>query len=149
VPQTSFEIECDRLSGVVDGVLFERLQWERNVGPVLARLVALAQATLEKRGEFELAEEGATRDIKRFVLKVHANRVMAIAMRVEAGRAVVEGQAIDRGRYSLASGPPLSVASEELDEQWMAQALQQLFSRVQSGSPAPPKALQAAEDLQI
>jgi hypothetical protein len=145
VPQTSFEIECDRLSGVVDGVLFERLQWERHVGPVLARLVALAQAVLEKRGEFELSEEGATRDIKRFVLKVHANRVMAIAMRVDGGRAVVEGQAIDRGRYALASGPPLSVASEELDEQWMAQALQQLFSRVQGGTPAPPKAPVAAE----
>lgn len=144
--QTSFEIECDRLSSVVDGVLFERLQWERNVGPVLARLVALAQAALEKRGEFELTEEGATRDVKRFVLKVHANRVMAIAMRVEGGRAVVEAQAIDRGRYSLGAGPPLSIAAEELDEPWMAQALQQLFSRVQGGTPASPKALQTAEE---
>ena len=133
MPQTSLDLECDRLSSVVDGVLFERLQWERNVGPVLARLVALAHAALETRGEFEFAEEGATRDIKRFVLKVHANRVMAIAMRVEDGRAVVEGQAIERGRYALADGPPLSVASEELDEPWMAQALQQLFARVQPG----------------
>jgi hypothetical protein len=132
VPQTSLDLECDRLSGVIDGVLFERLQWERNVGPVLARLVALAHAALEQRGEFELSEEGATRDVKRFVLKVHANRVMAIAMRVEAGRAVVEGQAIDRGRYSLADGPPLSIAFEALDEQWMAQALQQLFGRVRA-----------------
>ena len=87
MPQTSLDLECDRLSSVIDGALFERLQWERNVGPVLARLVALSHAALEKRGEFELAEEGATRDVKRFVLKVHANRVMAIAMRVEAGRA--------------------------------------------------------------
>lgn len=132
MPQTSFEIECDRLSGVVDPVLFGRLQWERNVGPVLARLVALAHAVLEKRGEFEFTEEGATRDIKRFVLKVHANRIMAVAMRVEAGRAVLEAQAIDRGRYSLASGPPLSTSLEELDEEWMAKALQQLFSRIQA-----------------
>nr|WP_166180684.1 hypothetical protein [Altererythrobacter segetis] len=132
MPQNNFEIECDRLSSVVDGALFERLQWERNVGPVLARLVAFAHAALEKRGEFEFTEEGATRDVKRFVLKVHANRVMAVAMRVETGRAVLEAQPIDRSRYSLASGPPLSVAFEELDEQWMARALQELFSRVQS-----------------
>lgn len=146
MPQTSFEIECDRLSGVVDKVLFERLQWERNVGPVLARLLALAHAALEKRGEFELTEEGATRDIKRFVLKVHGNRVMAIAMRVEAGRAVVEGQAIDRGRYALMDGPPLSVASEELDESWMARVLQQLFSRVEGGAPPAHRILQAVEE---
>jgi hypothetical protein len=131
VPQTSLDIECDRLSSVVDTSLFERLKWERNVGPVLARLVALAHAALEKRGEFEFAEEGATRDVKRFVLKVHGNRVIAIAMRVEAGRAVVESQAIDRGRYSLAGGPPLSIDSDALDEPWMEQALQQLFARVQ------------------
>jgi hypothetical protein len=132
VPQTSLDLECDRLSSVVDKALFERLQWERNVGPVLARLVALSHAALEKRGEFELTEEGATRDVKRFVLKVHANRVMAVAMRVEGGRAVVEAQPIDRGRYALASGPPLSIASEALDEPWMEQALQQLFARVQA-----------------
>lgn len=132
MPQSSLELECDRLSHVVDRVLFDRLQWERDIGPVLARMVALAHAGLETRGEFELAEEGATRDIKRFVLKVHGNRVMAIAMRIEAGRALIEGQGIERGRYAVASGPPLSATFEEVDEQWMAQALQELFSRVQT-----------------
>ena len=86
MPDNSLDLECDRLSSVVDSTLFERLRWERNVGPVLARLVALAHAALEKRGEFEFAEEGATRDVKRFVLKVHGNRVMAIAMRWRADR---------------------------------------------------------------
>lgn len=132
MPQTGLNLECDRLSNAVDRLLFERLQWERNVGPMLARLVALAHAALDERGEFEFAEEGATRDLKRFVLKVHANRVMAIAMRVEAGRAIIESQAIDRGKYSLASGLPLSVAVEELDQAWMEKALQQLFSRVEA-----------------
>lgn len=146
MPQTGFELECDRLSSVVDNALFERLRWERNVGPVLARLVALAHAALEKRSEFQFTEEGATRDVKRFVLKVHGNRIMAIAMRVEGDQAVVEAQAIDRSRYSLASGPPLTVACEALDEPWMAQALQQLFSRVQAGSSAPPNALERLED---
>jgi hypothetical protein len=131
VPQ-SLELECDRLSSVVDGIQFERLQWERNIGPALARLVASAHAALEKRSEFELTEEGATRDIKRFVLKVHGVRIMAVTLRVEAGRVVVEGQAVDRGRYALANGAPLSAALDEADEPWMAAALQELFSRVQA-----------------
>jgi hypothetical protein len=131
VPQ-SLELECDRLSNVVDGIQFKRLQWERDIGPALARLVASAHAALEKRSEFELAEEGATRDVKRFVLKVHGVRILAVTFRVEGGRVVVEGQAVDRGRFALASGAPLSAALDEADEPWMAGALQELFSRVQA-----------------
>ncbi|MGZ5826331.1 MAG: hypothetical protein ACXWIO_10000 [Croceibacterium sp.] len=132
MPQTNLDIECDRLSHVGDGALFERLRGERYVGPVLARLVALAHAALDQRSEIELAEEGATRDIKRFILKVHGNRVMAVTMRVEANRAIVDGQAIERGRYTLASGAPLSAGFDDADEQWMANALQELFSRVRA-----------------
>jgi hypothetical protein len=131
VPQ-SLELECDRLSNVVDGIQFKRLQWERDIGPALARLVASAHAALEKRSEFELAEEGATRDVKRFVLKVHGVRILAVTFRVEGGRVVVEGQAVDRGRYALANGAPLSAALDEADGPWMAGALQELFSRVQA-----------------
>ena len=131
MPQ-SLELECDRLSNVVDGIQFKRLQWERDIGPALARLVASAHAALEKRSEFELAEEGATRDVKRFVLKVHGVRILAVTFRVEGGRVVVEGQAVDRGSFALASGAPLSAALDEADEPWMAGALQELFSRVQA-----------------
>jgi len=132
VPQTSFELECDRLSHIVDGALFERLRWERNEGPMLARLVSLAHAALEGRGEFELTEEGATRDIKRFILKIHGNRILAVAIRIEGGRAVLEGQALDRSSYRLAGGAPISTGFAEADEQWMAEAMQELFSRVNS-----------------
>ena len=59
VTQDSFQLECDRLSHIVDGALCERLRWERNEGPMLARLVALAHAAFEGRSEFELIEEGA------------------------------------------------------------------------------------------
>jgi hypothetical protein len=99
---------------------------------MLARLVALAQAALEDRSEFELVEEGATRDIKRFVLKIHGNRILAIAIRIDGDRAVLEAQAIDRSRYRLADGAVLSATLEDVDEQWMAGALQDLFARVQS-----------------
>lgn len=132
MPQDSFEHECDRLSNIVDSALHERLRWERREGPMLARLVALAHAALEGRSEFELTEEGATRDIKRFVLKIHGSRILAIVIRIDGDRAILEAQAIDRSRYRLADGSPLSITLEEVDEQWMASALQDLFGRVQS-----------------
>jgi hypothetical protein len=131
VLQDSFQLECDRLSHIVDGPLAERLHWERNQGPMLAHLVALARAALEGRSEFELAEEGATRDIKRFVLKIHSKRVISISMRVEGGRAVLEAGELDRSGYNLAAGPPVSADFAAADEGWMAGALQQQFGRIQ------------------
>ena len=130
MPQDSFQLECDRLSHIVDGALFERLRWERNEGPMLARLVALATGALDARPEFELAEEGATRDIKRFVLKIHGNRVLVITLRVEGGRTHVDAQALERSKYGVAGGGSLSTEFEATDELWMANALEQLFSRV-------------------
>jgi len=130
VPQDSFQFECDRLSHIVDGALFERLRWERNEGPMLARLVALANGALEGRPEFELAEEGATRDVKRFVLKIHGNRVLVITLRVEAGRTHVDAQALERSKYGVAGGGSVSTEFEATDELWMANALEQLFGRV-------------------
>ncbi len=130
--QDSFQLECVRLSHSVDDALCERLRWERNEGPMLTHLVALANAAFEGRSEFELVEEGATRDIKRFVLKIHGNRVIAIAMRIEAGRAIVEAQALERGKYGVADGPSVAVDYHAVDEAWMAGALQELFSRVRS-----------------
>jgi hypothetical protein len=130
VTQDSFQLECDRLSHVVDGTLAERLHWERNQGPMLAHLVALAHSAFEGRSEFDLAEEGATRDIKRFVLKIHSKRVIAISMRVEDGRAVLESETLDRSSYGLAEGPPVTTEFAAADAAWMAGALQQQFSRV-------------------
>jgi len=132
VPQSGFEIECDRLSNVVDKALFEQLQWTRNEGPMLARLAELAQATLEGRSEFELIEEGATKEVKRFVLKVHHNRLVAITFRIAAGQASLAAEPIDRSKYSLSKDSPITADYQLVDEQWMAGALQELFSRVRS-----------------
>jgi len=132
VPQDSFQHECDRLSDIVDHALFERLRWERNEGPMLAHLVSLAQAAFEGRSEFELTEEGATRDIKRFVLKIHGNRVIAISMRVESGRAVLEADALDRSKYRISGGAAATTDFAAADQAWMTLALQEQFSRVQA-----------------
>ena len=134
MPQDSFQLECDRLSNAVDRALFERLRWERNEGPMLARLVALAHSALEARPEFEFVEEGATRDIKRFVLKVHGNRVVGITLRVEGGRAILDAHAFERSKYSLSEGSSIAADFDAVDEPWMAGALQQVFGRIRAAA---------------
>lgn len=129
--QNSFELACDRLSQTVDHIQFEHLRWSRNEGPMLAKLVALAQSTFEGRPEFELVEEGATSNIKRFVLKVHGNRVAAVTIYLEHGRVIVLLDAIERGRCAVNPGPPISADYVQVDEQWMAAVFEQLFGRIQ------------------
>jgi hypothetical protein len=125
-----FERQCDMLSQAVDGVLYERLRWSRTEGPMLAHLVDLAQAALEGRSEFELTEEGSTNEIKRFVLKVHNNRIVAIAISIEGGRASLRAEEIERSRYRLTEGAAISADFAQADELWMAATLQELFSRI-------------------
>ncbi|MEO6387725.1 MAG: hypothetical protein ABIT16_03000 [Croceibacterium sp.] len=128
----SFSFECDRLSAMVDTALFERIRWERDEGPKLATLVQLVRQVLEPRPEFELLEEGATRDIKRFVLKIHGNRVMAVAMRIVEGRAVLTWEAIERSSYEVETGEPISADFAEVDQQWMIDSLERVFARVRT-----------------
>ena len=132
MPEDSFQLECDRISHIVDEALFERLQWERNEGPKLAHLVVLARGAFEGRPEFELAEEGATRDLKRFVLKIHSKRVVAISMWIEDGRAMLQSERIERSPYGLADAAPVTAEFDAIDESWMAAALHQQFSRIQA-----------------
>jgi hypothetical protein len=132
VPHDSFQRECDRLSHIVDRAQSEHLRWERNEGPMLARLVALAHAAFEGRSEFELVEEGATRNLKRFVLKVHSKRVFAVSMRIEHGRAVLQSDPIERGSYGLAAAAPLTAEFATVDAAWMASALEQQLRRIQA-----------------
>lgn len=131
VPDTSFDLECDRLSHVVDDAQFERLRWARTEGPMLARLVALAEGALEERSDFALVEEGTSRDDKRFTLKVHGNRVVTVVISLDGSRAVMQVEEAERSRYRVLPGEPVSVEFALADEAWMASALQQLFSRIQ------------------
>lgn len=131
MPEDSFQLECDRLSHIVDRVQSEHLRWERNEGPMLTRLVALAHAAFEGRSEFELVEEGATRSLKRFVLKVHSKRVMSVSMRIENRQAVLQSEPIERSIYALADAAPTIADFATVDEAWMAGALEQQFRRVQ------------------
>ncbi len=132
MPQDSFQLECDRLSYMVDRGQSEYLRWERNEGPMLAHLVALAHGAFEGRSEFELVEEGATRNIKRFVLKIHGKRVMVVTIRIEGGQAVLQAEALERSSYALAEAAPVTADFAMIDEAWMAGALEQQFRRIEA-----------------
>ena len=132
VNQDALEQECDRLSNTVDSFLYERIRWDRVEGPMLAKLAKLAKDTFEDRSDFELAEEGATSDIKRFVLKVHANRIMALKMWLENGKALIDVEEIERSQYKVTPGQPILVEFGGVDEQWMAASMQSLLNRVRN-----------------
>ena len=132
VTQDSFDLECDRLSQVVDGVSFERLRWARTEGPMLARLIELAQGAVAEREDFELTDEGSTNALKRFVVKVHGTRVVAVGFRLDQGRVNLWAEAIERSRFTLESGDILEADFADVDEAWMAAALGELFGRIRS-----------------
>ena len=127
----SFETACDRLSSAVDSAQFERLRWARTEAPMLARLMELAQGAVAERPDFELTEEGSVAAVKRFVLKVHGFRIVAVNFGLDQGHAVVWAEAIDRSSYKVAEGDPVSADFAAVDESWMAAALEAQFARVQ------------------
>ncbi len=130
------ELECDRLSSTVDSFLYERIRWDRIEGPLLARLAELARAAFESRPDFELTDEGATSDLKRFVLKVHSNRIMAIKMWLANGRALIDVEEIERSKYKVTSGEPISTEFDGVDEQWMAASMRAILARVRNAEGA-------------
>ena len=134
MPEDPFLVECDRLSQLVNPTQYEQLRWSREDGPMLARLVSLAFEALEDRPEIEMTEEGATKDVKRYILKVHSNRIAAISIYLEAGLAMFRIDPIERSRYVISSASPVSIAFEDANEQWVADTLQELFSRIGDGA---------------
>ena len=127
----SFEIECDRLSNAVDSAQFERVRWAKHEGPMLERLVELARAAIEERSDFELADEGSKGAVKRFVLKVHSIRIVAVNLGLEDGKVVVWADAIDRSQYRVVDGRRHSADFQDVDETWMKGALRALMGEVQ------------------
>jgi hypothetical protein len=131
MPDDRFETACDRLSSVVDSAQFERVRWARNEGPMLVRLVELALASVHDRPEFELVDEGSKGALRRFVLKVHGFRIVAVGVALEGPNVVVWGEAIERSKYRIVNGQRHSADYRSVDEAWMKAALCSVFGEVQ------------------
>ena len=131
VPPEVFQRECDRVSKAIDAVNFERLRWAKVEAPMLNHLVELAFAAIEDRSEFEFAEEGCTTHLKRYILKVHSNRVMAVSIWLEQGHACINAEAISRSPYKVREDAALCEEYSAADAVWMAHALAELFGRIE------------------
>lgn len=128
----AFQDACDQLSAAVDAAQFERLRWARTEAPMLARLVELALAAVEDRDDFELTDEGSGGAIRRFVVKVHSFRIVAVVVSLSGVSVSVNAEAIERSRYRVAPGEPVTAPFDRVDGAWMAQALAAQFARIQA-----------------
>lgn len=131
MPHHVLELTCDQLSHTVDAVQFERMRWARDEAPKLAHLVELATAAVAQRPDFELTDEGSGGALRRFILKVHGFRVMALALRLTGNTVSVQSEPIERSKYSLHHAEPVTAEFEQVDSAWMAQALSAQFARIQ------------------
>ncbi len=128
----NFQLACDRLSQIVDPKQFERMRWARTEAPMLAHLVDLFESAVADRPDFETSDEGSSAAIKRFAVKVHGMRVVAISIALSGTTVTVGIEPLERSRYKIAPGDPLVAEYAAFDGELMAAALQDLFSRVTS-----------------
>ena len=127
--QDPFQNACDQFSNIVDETQFERFRWSRDEAPKLARLVELVKAAFEGREDFDLAEEGTTPEFKRYLIKVHSQRTVAVVIMLRNGRAILGSEAVIRSRFIVDDGDPIATDYENVDEQWVADALKILIGR--------------------
>lgn len=129
MPDDSFETECDRLSRVVDSVQFERVRWAKNEGPMLDRLVAMTGSAVEDRSDFELNDEGSKGPLRRFVLKVHGVRIVAVNLHLDQGQVALWGEEIERSPYKVNGARP-AADYQIVDGAWMKAAIGAIVSEV-------------------
>jgi len=127
--QDFFTDACDQFSHIVDDVQFERFRWARDEAPKLARLVELVKQAFDGRDDYALAEEGTTADFKRYLIKVHGQRTVAVAIMLKDGQAILGSEPVVRSRFTVKDGDPISANYDDVDEQWIAETLKTLLSR--------------------
>lgn len=131
-----FQKACDALSHKVDADHFERFRWSRDEAPRLARLVELVKTSVGERTDVEINEEGGVHDTKRFVIKVHGQRIAGLGVALDKGRAVVSVGPVERSRFTVAEGPPLHTPMENVDEGWIGETLGTLMARIRAPQQA-------------
>ena len=92
---------------------------------------ARAVAGRADRADVEINEEGGEGATKRFVIKVHGQRIAGIAVALDKGRAIAAVGPIERSEFTVAQGDPLHTRYENVDEVWMAKTLGTLMERIE------------------
>ncbi|MEZ5692898.1 MAG: hypothetical protein R3D99_03435 [Altererythrobacter sp.] len=128
--EDAFRDALDRLSRKVDEGNFERMRWARDEAPKLVRLVELVKGAVADRADIEINEEGGEGNTKRFVIKVHGQRIAALALALDKGRAIASIGTIERSEFAVAPGKPIHTKYANVDEAWMADTLGQLMERI-------------------
>lgn len=130
VDDGAFRAALDQLSRKVDADNFERMRWARDEAPKLVRLVELVKGAVDNRSDIDINEEGGEGNTKRFVIKVHGQRIAALAIALDKGRAIASIGTIERSEFTVAQGDPIHTLYENVDEAWMAKTLSVLFERI-------------------
>ena len=120
----------DRLSRKINAENYERMRWARDEAPKLVRLVELVKGAVADRTDVEINEEGGEGNTKRFVVKVHGQRVAGLGVALDKGRAIAAIGPIERSAYTVAQGEPIHALYEDVDEAWMGQTIARLVERI-------------------
>ncbi|MGB7408742.1 MAG: hypothetical protein WA908_09560 [Pontixanthobacter sp.] len=131
--QPDFQTVCDRFSDTVDETQFERFRWTRDEAPKLARLVEMTQAAFADREDYELAEEGgsgAQAGFKRFLIKVHGKRTVAVAVMLKDGQAIFGAEPVERSHYTIDQTAPIATDYGKADETWVRQSLGKIVAQI-------------------
>jgi hypothetical protein len=129
----AFKDICDRFSGTVDEAQFERFRWTRDEQPKLQALIEMVTSVFEDREDFTLAEEGGASGqtgFKRFILKVHGQRTVAIAVMFKDGLAVLGSEPVERSNYTTDRTEPVFTEFGNVDQRWVEDALGTLIADI-------------------
>ncbi|HET9639893.1 MAG TPA: hypothetical protein VFP12_11875 [Allosphingosinicella sp.] len=129
-----FNLECDRLSRVVDPEAFENLEWARTDGAALEAAAKRAMQALEHREDLELVAEPSDDRRRRFVLRTKGSNPIDIAtlwMKVEGEMIALWPEAIVDSKFKVSgAGRPFLTRVENADEAWLHSAIGQAMARV-------------------
>ena len=130
----AFRDICDQFSGSVDKEQFERFRWTRDEAPKLKQLIDMVHEVFEDREDYALAEEGGSAGgqvgFKRFLLKVHGQRTVAIAIMFKDGLAVLGAEPVERSNYTIQREQPVYAPFDQIDQAWVEDALAQLIADI-------------------
>lgn len=143
-----FRAACDALSDKVDPEQFERFRWTRDEAPKLVRLVELVRGSVEDRTDIEINEEGGDQTTKRFVIKVHGQRIAGLGVALSKGHAVVSVGPIERSAFTVAEGKPIHTKYANVDEAWIGEALGQLMALIRKPAPKPAPSTEVSDEAQ-